>query len=482
MATILHKRKAADPSASDLAVGELAINTSDGGLFLKTSGGTVVEIGATGGTADNTTTFTTSANNSTDETVYPVFVDGTTGPQGAETDSGLTYNPSTGVLTTTQVTGNLTGDVTGNTSGSAGSCTGNAATATALANARTIGGTSFDGTANIAVALAATATALASARNIGGVSFDGTGNIDLPGVNSSGNQNTSGTAAGISGTPNVTVGAVTASSLDISGDVDVDGTLETDALTIDGVTLAETIADTVGAMVGSNTESGIAVTYQDGDNTLDFTVATLNQDTTGTAALAEGLTGTPNVTVGVVTAGSLDISGNADIDGTMEADAYTVDGTTLAEFISDTVGAMVGSNTESGITVAYQDGDNTLDFTVGTLNQDTTGNAATATVLETARNIGGVSFNGSANIDLPGVNASGSQDTSGTAAIATTVTVADESSDTSCNVLYTTAATGNLGPKSGTNLTFNSSSGDLTATLLNGGAGTNLSLDFGSVA
>ena len=98
---------------------------------------------------------------------------------------------------------------------------------------------------------------------------------------------------------------------------------------------------------------------------------------------------------------------------------------------------------------------------VPTLNQNTTGSAATLT---TARTIGGVSFDGSANINLPGVNTSGNQDTSGTAAIATTVTVADESSDTSCNVLFTTAATGNLGPKSGTNLTFNSSSGVLTAT------------------
>jgi len=50
--------------------------------------------------------------------------------------------------------------------------------------------------------------------------------------------------------------------------------------------LNEYIADTIGAMVGSNTESGIAVTYEDGDNTLDFTVATLNQDTTGTATNA----------------------------------------------------------------------------------------------------------------------------------------------------------------------------------------------------
>ena len=52
----------------------------------------------------------------------------------------------------------------------------------------------------------------------------------------------------------------------------------------------------------------------------------------------------------------------------------------------------------------------------------------------------------------------------GTSAIATNVTVADESSDTSCNVLFTTAATGSLPPKTGTNLTFNSSSGALTAT------------------
>ena len=46
----------------------------------------------------------------------------------------------------------------------------------------------------------------------------------------------------------------------------------------------------------------------------------------------------------------------------------------------------------------------------------------------------------------------------------TDITVADESSDTSCFPLFTTAATGDLAPKSGTNLTFNSSSGILTAT------------------
>ena len=87
------------------------------------------------------------------------------------------------------------------------STTGNAATATKLQTARTIGGVSFDGTANInlpgvnktgnqsTTGNAATATKLQKARTIGGVSFDGSANIDLPGVNKTGNQNTTGNAA-----------------------------------------------------------------------------------------------------------------------------------------------------------------------------------------------------------------------------------------------------------------------------------------------
>ena len=407
----------------------------------------------------------------------------------------------------------------------------------------------------------------------------------------------------ITGGRNITIsGELDAATLDISGDADIDGTLEADAITIAGVTLAETISDTVGAMVSSNTETNITVTYEDSDNTLDFALpasleittavgvgggstngvvisqgaikiknggaksyvdfycessnahytrveaaahgtysgnvtATLPV-TTGTLALVSEIPTTeeiqdivgamttsntetnitvtyqdsdgtidfvvdaaqPNVTSlgtltslrvddvvingttighaddtdlitvadGVVTvageldAVSLDISGDADIDGTLEADAITIGGVTLAETISDTVGAMVTSNTESGITVAYQDADNTLDFTIGTLNQDTTGLAgtatalatartiggtsfdgtaniavglaATATTLATARTIGGVSFNGSANIDLPGVNSAGNQNTSGTAA---TVTGAAQAQITSLGTLTT---------------------------------------------
>jgi cytoskeletal protein CcmA (bactofilin family) len=217
----------------------------------------------------------------------------------------------------------------------------------------------------------------------------------------------------ITGGRNITIsGELDAATLDISGDADIDGTLEADAITIGGVTLAETISDTVGAMVSSNTETNITVTYEDSDNTLDFVIGTLNQDTTGTAdnitvsannstdetvypIFVDGATGSQgaesdtgltynpssgNLTIGgQLAAATLDISGDVDVDGTLEADAITVNGTTLAETISDTIGAMVTSNTESGITVAYDDSDNTLDFTVGTLNQDTTGTAATVT-------------------------------------------------------------------------------------------------------
>ena len=52
-------------------------------------------------TATEATNVTVTANNSANETVYLTFVDGATGTQGIETDTGLSYNPSTNVLSTT---------------------------------------------------------------------------------------------------------------------------------------------------------------------------------------------------------------------------------------------------------------------------------------------------------------------------------------------------------------------------------------------
>jgi hypothetical protein len=107
--------------------------------------------------------------------------------------------------------------------------------------------------------------------------------------------------------------------------------------------------------------------------------------------------------------GGVDVTGNITVSGTVDGRDVATDGSKLdgiasgatnvsTENIQDIVGGMVTGNTETGITVTYQDGDGTLDFVVGTLNQDTTGNAATATALETARTIGGTSFDGTGNI------------------------------------------------------------------------------------
>jgi hypothetical protein len=53
------------------------------------------------GTAALATSVTATANNEANETVYLTFVDAATGTQGIETDTNLTYNPSTNVLSTT---------------------------------------------------------------------------------------------------------------------------------------------------------------------------------------------------------------------------------------------------------------------------------------------------------------------------------------------------------------------------------------------
>jgi hypothetical protein len=272
---------------------------------------------------------------------------------------------------------------------------------------------------------------------------------------------------------------IAATTIDINGAVDISG-----ALTLAGTTLAETISDTVGAMVTSNTESGITVAYDDADNTLDFTVGTLNQNTTGNAATATILAtartiggtsfdGSANIAVALSdtttalatarTIGGTSFDGTANIAVALSATATALatartihgvsfDGTAnidLSEVISDTVGAMVTSNTESGITVAYDDADNTLDFTVGTLNQSTTGNAATATALETARTIGGTSFDGTANI---AVNLAATA-----TALATARTIAGQSFDGSANITIASTDLSNT-----SNITLNDGTQTLT--------------------
>nr|WP_077898831.1 tail fiber protein [Escherichia coli] len=117
------------------------------------------------------------------------------------------------------------------TGGLTGSLNGNASTATKLQTARSIGGVGFDGSANInlpgvnttgnqnTTGNAATATKLQTARTIGGVAFDGSANINLPGVNTAGNQNTTGNAA--TATKLQTARNINGVKFDGSGDINI---------------------------------------------------------------------------------------------------------------------------------------------------------------------------------------------------------------------------------------------------------------------
>ena len=217
----------------------------------------------------------------------------------------------------------------------------------------------------------------------------------------------------------VTYGKVRARALDVTDSTE-DGQLEFQTIKAGSATTVASL-DSTGLFLntgltltfegaGTNAhETTLTVEDPDGDRTITLPNATgtvVLKDTTDT--LTNKTLTAPTMT-GTAIAADLDISGDVDVDGTLETDALTIGGTTLAEVISDTVGAMVGSNTESGITVTYDDSDNTLDFTVGTLNQNTTGSAATLT---TARNIAGQAFDGSAAITIA------STDLSNTSAIA----------------------------------------------------------------
>jgi hypothetical protein len=246
---------------------------------------------------------------------------------------------------------------------------------------------------------AASATVLQTARTIGGVSFNGSANINLPGVNTAGNQNTTGTAANVTGT--VTV-----------GNGGTGQTTYTNGQLLIGNTTGGTLAKTT-------LTAGTGITVTNGAGSI--TVAAVNN---GTVTSVSG-TGTVQ---GLTLSGTVTSSGNLTLGGSLSAVSLTTQvsgtlpianggtgGTTAQAAINNlaaavTNGQYLRGNGTNVLMSAIQAAD------VPTLNQSTTGNAATATTLQTARTIGGVSFNGSANINLPGVNTAGNQNTTGSAA------------------------------------------------------------------
>ncbi|HAJ6998422.1 TPA: hypothetical protein HNN83_11525 [Escherichia coli] len=294
-----------------------------------------------------------------------------------------------------------------------GSLTGNASTATKLQTVRTIGGVSFDGSANIdlpgvnktgnqsTTGNAATATKLQTARTIGGVSFDGSANIDLPGVNKAGNQSTTGNAA-------------TATKLQtartING-VKFDGSAN---ISIPTITSRGRVTALTGTTQGAATGLQMYEAYNNSYPTTYGNVLHMKgASAAGEGELLIGWSGTSGAHAPVFIRSRRD---HTDAAWSAWAQVYT------------SRDSIPGVN--------------------ATGNQNTTGNAATATKLQTARTIGGVSFDGTANINLPGVNVAGNQNTSGNAATATKLqtarTINGVSFDGSKNIELTPRSIGTI--------------------------------------
>ena len=118
--------------------------------------------------------------------------------------------------------------------------------------------------------------------------------------------------------------------------------------------------------------------------------------------------------------GHITASGNISSSGTVTAAAAVlttadINGGTIDGITSLTAGGNldIGAHELRASTFESDVSTGTAPFTVASTTEVANLHADTATTLHTARTIGGVSFNGSANIDLPGVTETGDQDKSG---------------------------------------------------------------------
>ena len=225
-------------------------------------------------------------------TVEAIVLDGNT-ITGVD-DSGEFTDNDAHIMTSAGINDRFA-QINANTTGSSGSCTGLAATATALATARTIGGVSFNGTANINLPgvnsagnqnTSGSAATLTTARTIGGVSFNGSANINLPGVNSAGNQNTSGSAATLT-----TARAI--NGVDFDGSAAI--TVTAAAGTLSGATLKSSVTasslTSVGTLTSGNATAIVtaASTSAAGKVELATTAEALAGTDTSRAVTAAGL-------------------------------------------------------------------------------------------------------------------------------------------------------------------------------------------------
>ena len=214
-----------------------------------------------------------------------------------------------------------------------------------------------------------------------------------------------------------------------------------------------TTTSTINALADVDGDTQIQVEESSDDDTIRF-------DIQGTEKMYLNSTG-------------LTLAGNLHATGTITADGDITLGDASTDSVTFT--AKVGSNIVPTADSTYDLGSDPgssgqawANVWADTFNGALSGNATTATALETARNIGGVSFDGTANIDLPGVNTAGDQDTSGNAATATlasTVTItANNTTNETVYLTFVDGATGTQGLETDTGLSYNPSTNVLSTT------------------
>ena len=212
------------------------------------------------------------------------------------------------------------------------------------------------------------------------------------------------------------------------------------------ITAAQPNITSLGTLTSLNVSGDVSI-----GGTLTYEDVT-NIDSVGLITARSGM-----VATGVVTATSFSgpLIGNADTAtsaGTATT-ASNANNIAVVDESTDLTCSVLYTSSASGYQSAKTGTNLTFDSVTGTLKPTN----INATGIITAS-----SFSGNAT----------SSTTSGTADVATRVTVTDQSADTSCSVLFTQAATGDQLPHTGSNLTFNSNTGQLYATQFNGsGAG-----------
>lgn len=152
------------------------------------------------------------------------------------------------------------------------------------------------------------------------------------------------------------------------------------------------------ATTATNLNTANAIVARDGSG--NFSAGTITATLNGNASTATTAANVNNGTLSMAVSGT-GLSGSATFTANQSGNStFTVTSN--------------ATNLNTVSTIVARDGSG--NFSAGTVTAALSGNATTATTLQTARNIGGVSFNGSADINLPGVNTAGNQNTTGVAA------------------------------------------------------------------